>query len=311
MKSKSLILKTLIFLLNIATIKTGLAGNTGTDTTSFSFVYMTDIHIQPQQQAPEGFLKAIKLANSMKPDFVLTGGDLIMDALGQPFGRADSLYKLYASLAKNISVPLYNTIGNHEHFGVYTESKVSTTHPDYGCKMYERYFGKTYYSYNHKGWHFIVLNSVSITPDRRYIGKVDSQQIEWLKKDLASVAPGTPIIISSHIPLLSLYTYVFESNMATNDSASVVTNSNEVLKLFVGHNLRLVLQGHQHFLEEMTYQFDNQTIRFITAGAVCASWWNGSERGLQEGFLKVNINGAEIRTEYIDYEWEAVKEKQK
>lgn len=279
------------------------------DATSFSFVFMTDIHIQPRQNAVEGFEQAISLANSLHPDFVITGGDLVMDALAQPFEIADSLFRLYVKTSKRFKVPVYNTIGNHEHFGVYKESKVSTTHPEYGSKMFERYLGKPYYSFNHKGWHFIILNSVAITSQRRYIGLIDKQQMEWIEHDLANIAPTTPIIVSSHIPLISLWTPVFEGNMKVNDSSTVVTNAQEVLKLFSGYNLRLVLQGHQHFYEDITYQFDGQSLRFITAGAVCASWWNGPERGLQEGFLKIDIKGSDIETRYIDYQWDAVPSK--
>lgn len=306
MKIIRILLLTLVFISGIAAGKPLQASNTGNDTSTFSFIFMTDIHIMPRQKADEGFRKAINLANSMNPDFVLTGGDLIMDALGQPFEIADSLYRLYKATSAGIKAPVYNTIGNHEYFGVYKESLVSTSHPDYGSKMFERYFGKTYYSFNHKGWHFIVLNSVGITSTRRYVGKIDDQQMEWIKQDLASVSPNTPIVISSHIPLISLYTYVFEGNMATNDSATVVSNGRDVLNLFANHNLKLILQGHQHFLEDITYQLNNKTIRFITAGAVCASWWSGTEKGLEEGFLKINIDKSEISTKYIDYKWDAV-----
>ena len=68
----------------------------------FSFVFMTDIHVQPELKAGEGFKQAIDSINSIKPNFVITGGDLIMDALGVGFPRADSLFNLYDSLAKNI-----------------------------------------------------------------------------------------------------------------------------------------------------------------------------------------------------------------
>ena len=293
-------------LLNISIVD---AQTSSSQNNSFSFIFMTDIHVQYQQKADEGLKKAIDLANSLNPDFVLTGGDLIMDALGQPFGYADSLYKLYVSTSKNFRMPVHNTIGNHEHFGIYRESGISPDHPDYGLKMFERYLGNSFYSFDHKGWHFMVLNSVA-TPGRRYIGEIDKEQLEWIKQDLVKVDPNTPIISSTHIPLISLYTSVFGGNMVVNDSASVVTNAQEVIKLFAGHNLRLVLQGHQHFYEDITYQFDNQTIRFITGGAVCARWWSGPERGLQEGFLKVDIDGPEIKTQYIDYKWEALPAKQ-
>ena len=67
---------------------------------NFEFVFLTDIHVQPEHQAAEGFSKAIDKVNSLNPDFVLTGGDLIMDALGQTKERADSLYQLYLKMQK-------------------------------------------------------------------------------------------------------------------------------------------------------------------------------------------------------------------
>jgi len=52
---------------------------------SFSFVFITDIHLQPEKNAPVGFKQAIDSINKLNPDFVLTGGDHIMDALGQSY----------------------------------------------------------------------------------------------------------------------------------------------------------------------------------------------------------------------------------
>ena len=62
---------------------------------------MTDIHIQPEENAVAGFTQALDSVNKLNPDFILTGGDLIMDALGQSYGRADSLYNLYMEVIKN------------------------------------------------------------------------------------------------------------------------------------------------------------------------------------------------------------------
>ena len=62
---------------------------------NFTFVFMTDIHLQPERNAIEGFNQAIDSVNKLNPDFVITGGDLIMDALGQSFERSDSLYNFY------------------------------------------------------------------------------------------------------------------------------------------------------------------------------------------------------------------------
>lgn len=43
-------------------------------TDNFSFAFITDIHLQPERNAVEGFLKAIDTINDLNPDFVITGG---------------------------------------------------------------------------------------------------------------------------------------------------------------------------------------------------------------------------------------------
>ena len=49
----------------------------------FTFVFMTDIHLSPEKSAPVGFQQAIDTVNRLNPAFVITGGDLIMDALAR------------------------------------------------------------------------------------------------------------------------------------------------------------------------------------------------------------------------------------
>lgn len=105
---------------------------------SFRFVFMTDIHVQPELRGAEGFESAIDYVNRLnpKPAFILTGGDLIMDALGQTYGRADSLYILFQQNIKKFQLPIYHCIGNHEVFGLYARSGVNPDHPEYGKKMF-------------------------------------------------------------------------------------------------------------------------------------------------------------------------------
>lgn len=267
---------------------------------SFSFAFMTDIHVQPEKKATEGLMQAIDTVNKLSPDFVITGGDQIMDALGQTEARADSLYTLYNEIAESFNMPVYNTLGNHEVFGYYEGSGVDTTHPLYGDKMFEERIGERYYSFEHKGWKFYILDSVEEREGRKgYFGFVDDEQIEWLKKDLESVDSETPVAISVHIPLISVQTQLVSGSTAANSDGIVIKNSKEVLSLFENHNLKLVLQGHLHFLEDIYVE----GVHFITGGAVSASWWNGPRGSLQEGFLMVNVEGDEFDWDYVDYGW--------
>ena len=83
------------------------------DKDAFSVAFMTDIHIQPELNAAKGLEKALDTINILKPDFIITGGDLIMDALATPYARVDSLYNLYSKTVRKANMPVYNTIGNH------------------------------------------------------------------------------------------------------------------------------------------------------------------------------------------------------
>ena len=276
-------------------------GSNGKEQQAFTFAFMTDIHLERGKNAVEGFNKAIDEVNKLAPDFVITGGDLIADALGQTYGLADSLYNLYQEVVTGINAPVYNTMGNHEIYGIYKEANADPDHPEYGEKMFEKRLGPSYYSFEHKGWKFMIINSIEDTKQSSYIGLVDDKQIEWIKEELGETDPETPIVLSTHIPFIMAFTQYFRGSTVPNDPWMVVNNSKDVLDLFKGHNLKLVLQGHQHNLE--CIYIDG--IHFINGGAVSAAWWTGPYYGNEEGFILVRVNGDEFDWEYIDYGWEA------
>ena len=269
----------------------------------FSFIFMTDIHLQPEQNAPHGFKQAMDSINSINPDFVITGGDLIMDALGQGFNRADSLYNLYQDLIKNLKMPVYNTMGNHEIYGIYKKSGADKGNAEYGEKMFEKRLGKSYYSFVHKGWKFMIINSIEDTKKNSYIGLVDSTQIEWIRQELAETDKNTPIVISTHIPLITAFMQKYYGSTFRNDSSLVIVNSKDIIELFKSYNLKLVLQGHLHTVEDIYID----GIHFITGGAICGGWWKGPNKGFEEGFIQINIIDNKINWKYIDYGWNVLK----
>jgi len=267
----------------------------------FTFAFLTDIHLQPELNAVKGFKQAIDTVNKLNPDFVITGGDLVMDVLDVSYGRADSLYNLYLDVVKGFKMPVYNTIGNHEHYGLYRRMEVDTSHTEYGKKMFEKRIGKRYYSFDHEEWHFMILDAVGIREDREYTGLIDDKEIEWIKSDLEKIDKNTPIALSVHIPFITAQTQLTEGSLASTPEYLVIKNARDVLLLFWEYNLKLVLQGHLHFLEDI---YVNEDVHFITAGAVCGRWWkNRPESTPEEGFLMVYVDGEEIDWDYIDYGW--------
>lgn len=263
---------------------------------NFSFVLMSDIHVKPE--VSKEFQKVIDSVNRIKPDFVMAAGDLVFDVMRGNPPAADSLFRLYKSMSAKFSSKVYNCIGNHELFGIYPESDVDSSHPDYKWGMFERYLGKTFYSFDHKGWHFIVLNSIDVTPEKKYIGIIGKEQLEWLKKDLANVKPETPVAVTVHIPFLSTFDQRYKEINATGKEphGTLISNRKEVLDLFDGHNLRLVMQGHLHWIEDI---FINNKTHFITAGSVAGRpSWRGTKFG-ERGFMKIEIKGEEVSAKYM------------
>ena len=274
---------------------------------SFRFVFMTDIHVQPELKGDVGFEQAIEKVNGLrpKPDFVITGGDLVMDVCKQNFERADSLYTLYNEVCKNFTMPVHHCIGNHELFGLFEISGISQDHPEYAKEMFKNRIGpgRTYQSFNHKGWHFILLDDIGITETRGYTGRIDQEQLAWLKMDLEKLDTGTPVVVALHIPMVSFYIQLEKGAMQPFRHSQVLTNSREVLDTFENYNLRLVLQGHWHVVEEMI----SRDTHFITGGSVCGAWWKGPYQGFEEGFVVVDVHGDDFDWHYQTFGWQSQK----
>jgi len=288
-----------LWILTGCTNPSSTSGTKGAD--GFSFVFLTDIHLQPEKNAVEGFQQAIDTINKLNPDFVITGGDLVMDVLDQTYGRADSLYALYKEVSGGLNMPVYNAVGNHEVYGWHRDEEGIESHSEFGKKMFESKLGDRFYSFDHKNWHFIILDAIYRGEDGHYIGKIDQEQLEWLKGDLEKTDKLTPISITVHIPFISSRTQLSQGSLAANTAGGVISNSREVLNMFREYNLKLVLQGHLHFNEDL---FVGNKVHFITGGAVSGQWWSNKPGDHpEEGFQLIHVKGDELSSEYIDFGW--------
>jgi 3',5'-cyclic-AMP phosphodiesterase len=275
-------------------------------TADFTFLFLTDTHLQPELNAAQGCAQCFKKARVIKADFVIQGGDHVFDSLAVSRERAAGLFDLYAKTEQDLGLKLHHTLGNHDCFGVYKDSGVQPEDPLYGKKMFEDRFGKTYYSFDHKGVHFIVLDSIGITPDRAYEGRIDAAQLAWLKADLQALPPGSPIIVSVHIPLVSAFeSYVPAPAKTPEHHGLTIANAYEVIALWEGHNVLAVLQGHTHINETVVWR----GVPYITSGAVCGNWWHGTRMGTPEGFTVAQVKGGKLLTRYETYGFKSVDPK--
>jgi 3',5'-cyclic AMP phosphodiesterase CpdA len=143
-----------------------------------------------------------------KPDFVVFGGDLAQ------LGKKEELDHGAEMLAKLNYDKLYCVMGEHDYY------------LDLG-EYWSELYGPHYYSWDHKGVHFITLNSILTYDDwtfnrwpsdmQRMIEMagldnpngspfmVGEKQLSWLKEDLEKVPKDTPIVMFSHSPIQKIY----------------------------------------------------------------------------------------------------------
>ena len=86
---------------------------------------------------------------------------------------------------------------------------------------------------------------------------------------------------------MTMFMQKYNGSTVAGDSPLVVVNSKEVIDLFKGYNLKLVLQGHLHTVEDI---YDDG-VHFITGGAISAGMVEGTKHGFRGRFHAHNRKG--------------------
>lgn len=266
---------------------------------SFSVVHFTDIHVQPQLNAERGFAQAIHAMNSHGADFALSGGDLVFDVLGANPDRNRRLWNMYVRRTKDFNMPVHQVAGNHDYFGL-NNKNLTPEEPGYGkaAMLQALELESTYRSFDHKGWRFIVLDSIDPKPEGGWRPHLGGPQMEWLKDQLKS--SDLPKVVALHVPVMTIRGQLVEPTNP-NSAGVVMNDGKEIRELFEANNVKLVLQGHVHFCEHLQFR----GVHYITSGAVSGSWWKGPHMGFPEGYGLVSFQGDSFTWEYKTYGWEA------
>lgn len=255
------------------------APQTGGQAQPFTFAYISDSHLY-EKTLNERFVRQLERAvadiNALdpQPDFVLYGGDLAQ------LGQAGEL-KLGAQILRQVKAPLRMMVGEHDWF------------LDMG-DLWKELFGQPWYSFDHKGTHFITLMSVhekdfwtakGLTPMERMqtvagldnsnqsAFEVGEEEREWLRRDLAKVPKNTPVVVFSHSPLYKLYR---PWNFWTDDAEQVQALLRPFQKVTVIH-------GHTH--QVLTNRLGNMHFH----GMLSTAWpWPYAPQGLPKLTMQMN-----------------------
>ena len=135
--------------------------------------HLTDFHVKPGKDIEASVAKAMHHAQILVPeiDFIINGGDAIWDSLEADKEKTQIQWDLFTSiLKKEISLPVYHCIGNHDIWGWFIKENKPENERQYGkvwvvetLQMKNRY-----YSFSKDKWHFIVLDSTQLNPAGGY-----------------------------------------------------------------------------------------------------------------------------------------------
>lgn len=240
---------------------------------SFRFAWVSDTHLYPRNvntRFVDKTIRAFREVQAMNPpaDFLIFGGDLAQ--LGDPLEL-----QLGAELLKEVKIKTYFIPGEHDWY------------LDMG-QAWNRMFGQSPWTVDHKGVRIIGLDTVSHAPDfwtsRKYSPKermghmatldgtlggawsaVGERQLRYLSAQLANWPKDRPVILFTHTPL---YEYYPAWNFWVRDWRQV----HEVLAPWT--NITNV-HGHTH---QVLY---NEIGRMRSIGMLATSWpWPYAPEGV-------------------------------
>ncbi len=279
-------------------------GNTTADKKKvLRIAHLTDIHLKNQFNAPERFTKCLHHVQQQSPkvDFVLNGGDIVFDINKENISTINDQWKLsHHIMQSECSLPVHYCLGNHD---------IWWNEDDKGQALYGKQYSmdqlklvKPYYSFTNSGWKFILLDSVHLDIDGTwYIGKLGDEQFAWLENELKTTDPAMPVLVMSHIPILTATNLIEDDivNKWVMTGGDMHTDTSKIIELFYKYpNVKLCLSGHIHLREKLVYN----NVTYLCNGAVSGAWWEGNRRETAPGYGLIDLYAdGSFDEQYVNY----------
>ena len=224
-----------------------------------------------------GKLVTEELADT-KPDFIVPLGDLSFDNLEifQPLSETLGL----------IGSPIFYVIGNHD-----LDFRQETL--ERRDESFEKNFGPSYYAFEYGHELFLVLNNIYPKENRHYEGRIDENQLTFIKNLIQYKSKEHESIkIFMHIPL------------------EEVVNSDELIDSLQSFKDVFIASGHTHTQYHRYHEREGlPAIHELISGAVCGSWWQGPhdirgipfammDDGTPKGYWLMQMNDSEHNLRY-------------
>ncbi len=205
----------------------------------------------------------------------------------------------------NYPMTLWPVIGNHDHdpsvpAGENTDVDAAAPWRNIVCP--------NYYSFNLGRVHYVVLDDIlylnipyegedyseGVVGSRNYRGVITTEQMQWLRKDLALVDYDTPVVVCLHIPAWSM-----NDNFTTSTR---LDNTHTLCSLLNKYKEAHIVSGHNH----CNYTVRPTAYPHVTEhniAATCGSLWQSAvftghhicHDGSPAGYQRWTIEGNDLR----------------
>lgn len=244
-----------LFLISISVVFSISSVAQNNDSSKFEAVRFVVIGDRTGGAVPGIYEQIVEEIERMKPDFVITVGDMIEGPENNE-KRLRNKWTEYLSIVSRLSMPIYYTPGNND---------IET---DFMETFYHEYIGLPYHSFDIKGIHIVVLDN-SRWSDSDDLPK---KQIDWLRNDLEKNANAKYTILFCHKPF-------WEKSIVDGKPDSLHT-------LFRNFGVDALFSGHYHSYFSGTY--DN--ILYTNVGSSGAGIAGPGPTGLEYHFVWVTVD---------------------
>ena len=177
------------------------------------------------------FSRAVELVNDSGADFAVVCGDLVNRASKESF--AD-----FNRIKAGFKVPCYPAPGNHDVGGPPTAKTL---------QFYRDTIGKDYFSFTHKGYTFVVVNTQLW--QAAVEGESDKHE-QWFNATLKTAAEKpSPVFVVGHIPVyvkdLDEKDAYFNLPLAMRPGLLERLHAHGVVAFLAGHTHKTIIKEHQ------------------------------------------------------------------
>lgn len=268
--------------------------------------YLGDVHLMPRRRPMNGLADCLHHIQNQsdRPTLILNGGDTIMDSVSRSRRDTRRQWEAWQTVMRaECSLPVQHCLGNHD---VWAHGE-SINDPMAGKKWAQEQlqFSYRYRSFDQAGWHFIILDDIQPNAEGGwYTPRLDAEQMDWLRTDLQKTDPKTPVLLLSHVPILTSRVLSEQATLSPDQwsipDGAMHADAPALLALFKQHpNVKTALSGHRHVLDRVDYA----GISHLCNGAVSGNWWQSKTyRNTRRGYALLDLyDDGSVAREYVTY----------